>query len=90
MVVAHHQLRIDEDVPAKHQRNDDAVTKLDVLGGGKESGHEPEDDDDPKRAEKVGDPRGEVVLGLRGIEGEEDEDGKGEYEGLQDDARGVE
>lgn len=90
MIVAHHQLRVDKNVCAKDKRNDDTVSELHTFRCGEEGGHEAENDNNPERAKEVWNPGGEVVFGLRGEEGEEDEYGEGEDEGLQDNTRGVE
>lgn len=65
-VVAHDQLCVDENVAAENQRCDATVDEFDGATAGEEGCHEAEDDQHPERAEKVGDPRCKVVLGLAG------------------------
>ena len=90
VVLAHDKLRVDEDVRAEDEGGE---TTVDKLGGGvvgEEHGHEAEHEQAPERAEEVGHPRGEVVLGLAGKGREEDEDGGGQDDSVEDDGGLVE
>lgn len=90
MVVAHNQLRINEDIRREHQRTKHTVDKLEGAVERQENGHEAKEDHEPQRAEQVRHPVGEVVLGLAGEEGQGDEDAECQHEGLHDDPRVVE
>lgn len=90
VVLAHDELSVDEDIGAEDEGRDAAVDKF---GGGavrEEGGHEAKEDEAPEGTEKVGHPRGEVIAGLAGESGEEDEDAGGEDDGVEDQAGGVE
>jgi len=90
VVLAHDELRVDEDVSAEDEGSQAAVDELAGRAVGEEHGHESEQDEAPQRAEEVGHPRGEVVLGLAGEQGEEDEEAGGQYHGVEHDGRLVE
>lgn len=87
VVVADHELGIDEDVAREDQSSHNAVSKLHAAGLGEESSHEAEQDQHPERTKQVRHPAGEVVLGLTGKERQGDEDAEREDERLQDDSR---
>ena len=90
VVMSHDELSVYEDISGKDQRSRRTIHQFDCLAAGEESGHEAEDDQNPKRAEEIGSPAGEVVLGLTCEDGQEDEDRAGDDEGLQDDSAVVE
>lgn len=90
VVVAHDELGVDEDVAGEDERRDAAVHELQRAARGEEGGHEPEDDEEPQRAEQVGDPVREVVLGLAREQRQRDEDAQRDDQRLHDDPRVVE
>ena len=90
MVLAHDHLSVHEDVPAEDEGGESAVDEFHGGAIGEEGGHEAEEEKSPERAKEVGHPRGEVVLGLAGEEGQEDEDAGGEENGVQNDGRLIE
>jgi len=90
MVVAHDELRVDEDIAREDQRRDDPVHQLHRAVNREERGHEPEQDEHPQPAEQVGDPAREVVARLAREDGQRDEDAQREDERLDDDAGVVE
>ncbi len=85
MVLAEDQLGVHEDVAAEDERGQPAVDELAGAAVGEEGGHEAEQDQPPQPAEEVGHPRGEVVLGLAGEGGQEDEDAGREDNGVEHD-----
>lgn len=90
MVVPHDQLRIDQHVSGEDKRRHSPVHELHGRVHGKESGHEPEQDQHPEPTEQVGDPAREVVAGLAGEDGQGDKDAERDDEGFDDDAGVVE
>jgi hypothetical protein len=89
VVLAQHELRVNQDVAAEDERGNAAVDELARLAGWEEHVHEAEKHQAPERAEEVGHPAGEVVLGLAGKGGQEDEDATGEEDGVEDDGGAV-
>lgn len=85
VVLAHNELGVDEDVAGEDQGGEAAVDELAGAAVGEEGGHEAEEDEAPEGAEQVRHPGGEVVFGLAGEEGEEDEDAAGQDHGVEDD-----
>lgn len=74
MVVAQHELCVNQDIRAEDERADAAVDQLAGAGVGEEHVHEAEENESPERAEEVWHPRGKVVFRLAGEQGQEDED----------------
>lgn len=89
MVLAENHLGVDEDVGREEQCRDAAVDELAGAAVREEHEHEAEEDEAPEGAKKVGRPRGEVVFGLAGKQGEEDKDAAREDDGVEDDGRVV-
>lgn len=90
MMLPHHHLRIHQDISTEDQRRRPAVQQLTGRAVGEEHGHEAEEDEAPQRAKQVRHPRCEVVLGLAGEGGQEDEDACREDDGVEHDGRLVE
>lgn len=90
VVLAHDELGVDEDVGAEEEGGDAAIDELGGGAVGEEHGHEAEEDEGPEGAEEIGRPRGEVVLCLAREGREEDEDSRGEDDGVEDDGSLVE
>lgn len=90
MVVAHDELGIHKNVAGEDERRDAAVDELHGAAHGEEGGHEPEDDEQPQRAEQVGDPVRKVIFGLAREQRQRDEDAQRDDERLDDDPRVVE
>ena len=90
VIMPHDKLGVHKDITGEDQRSCRTVHQFDCLSPREERSHETEDDQDPKRAEEIGGPAGEVVLGLTREDGQEDEDRAGDDERLQDDATVVE
>lgn len=85
MVVAHDELRVDEDVGAEDESGSATVDKLGSRVIREEHGHETEENKSPESAEEVGHPRCKVILGLAGEQGEEDEDACSQDGGVEND-----
>lgn len=90
MVVAHHKLRIDQDVSAENQGSDGAVDQFYGTTVREESRHEAEDDENPEAAEEIRHPRRKVVLGLACEDCQGDKDSRGDDERFQNNLRLVE
>lgn len=90
VVVAQHELGVDEDVAREDEGGEPAVDQLGRAAVGEERGHEAEQDQAPQAAEQVRHPRREVVLRLAGEQREEHEDPARQDHGVQDDAGLVE
>lgn len=90
MVLAQDELGVDQDVAAEDERSQAAVDELAEAAGGQKHGHEAEEQQPPQGAEQVGHPAGEVVLGLAGEQGQEDEDAAGQDDGVEHDGGAVE
>ena len=90
MEVAHHHLRVHQDISTEDQSRNHSVDEFDSLAAWEERSHESENDQHPKSAEEVWLPCGEVVLGLAGEQAEEDEDASRDDQCLQHDAGFVE
>lgn len=86
----HTYLSVDQDVAAEDQGSYDAVAELDARRLREEGRHEAEQDKDPERAEQVGHPRREVVLGLASEERQGDKDAESEDERFDHDPAIVE
>jgi hypothetical protein len=86
VVLAQDHLGINQDVAAKDEGGDAAVDELSGGAVGEEHGHKAKEDQGPEAAKQVGHPRGEVVLGLAGEEGEEDENAGGQDNCIKNDA----
>jgi hypothetical protein len=85
MVVAHDELRVHKNVSRKHQRRDAAVDEFERAVHREESGHEPENDQQPQRAEQVWHPVRKIIFGLACEERQGDEDPQRDDECLHDD-----
>lgn len=90
MVMAHDELSIDEDISAEDESSEAAVDELGGRVMGEEHGDEAEHDEAPDGTEQVRHPRREVILGLAGEQGEEDEYPGGDNGGVEDDGAVVE
>jgi len=90
VVVSHDELGIHQNIPAKDKSRHSTIDQLNGAAARKKTGHEPEDNQHPQRAEEIGHPAREVVFGLAGEEGQGDEDAKREDECFDDDSRFVE
>lgn len=90
VVLTHDQLGVDEDVAAEDEGGKAAVDELAGAAVGEEGGHKAEQDESPQAAEQVGHPAGEVILGLAGEGGQEDEDAAREEHGVEHDGGLVE
>lgn len=90
MVVAQHELSIDQDIGAEDECADPAVNQLAGAGLRKEHVHEAEEDEGPEGAEEVRHPGSEVVFGLAGKERQEDEYTCRQDHGVEDYVRLVE
>ena len=82
VMLAQDHLGVDENIATEEKSTDAAIDELDGGAVREEHGHEAEEEDTPESTEEVGHPRGEVVLGLAGKEGEEDENASGEEYGV--------
>lgn len=90
VVMAHDELRINEDISTENQRSNTAINELHAAIVREESSHEPEDYEQPQPAKEVWHPVREIVFGLACKQGQSDEDSERDDEGLHDDARLVE
>jgi len=87
VVVADHELGINENVSREDQSSNNAVSELHAARLGEESSHEAEEDKHPKRTEQVRHPAGEVVLRLTGKQSQGNKDTEREDERLKNDSR---
>ena len=85
VVLAEHELGVNQDVAAENQSRNASVDELAGAGLREEHVHEAEEHQSPERAEKIRHPAREVVLGLAGEGGQEDEDSAGQKDGVQHD-----
>lgn len=85
VVRAHDELGVDEDVAAEDKGGQAAVDELGGGAVGQEHGDEAEEDQAPEGAKQVRHPRGEVVLGLEGERGQEDEHASRQEDGVEHD-----
>lgn len=90
VVMAHDELRINEDISTENERRNTAINELHAAIVREESSHEPEDDEQPQPAEEVWHPVREIVFGLACKQSQGDEDSERDDEGLHNDARVVE
>lgn len=90
VMLAQDKLGVDEYVGAEDEGGETAIDELSRGVIRKEHGDETKEDKAPEGAEKVGHPRGEVILGLAGECGEEDEYAGCKYHGVEDNGRLVE
>lgn len=86
----HDELGVDQDISAEDECGASTIDQFNGAAVREESGHEPENDEDPQRAKEVGHPTCKVVLGLASEEGQGDEDAEGDDERFNDNARLVE
>lgn len=78
MVVAHDQLRVDQNVAREDKRCDHSIAELNSAAVREEHGHEAKQDQDPERAKQVRHPACEVVLALASKQGKRNKDAERE------------
>ena len=90
MVMAQDKLRVDKDIATENKSCEAAIDEFTGRAVWEKHGHETEDDETPEGAEEVRHPRGEVILGLAGEKGKEDEDSGSKNDSIEYDGRLVE
>lgn len=90
MVVTHDHLGINQDIRTEQQSRNTTIDELTSGAVREEHGHEAEENQTPKGAEKVGHPGSEIVLGLAGESRKEDKNAGCEEDGVEHDGGLVE
>lgn len=83
VMLAHDHLGVDEDVGAEEKSSDTSIDKFAGRAVGEKHVHEAEHDESPQGTEQIRHPRSKVILGLAGEESQEDKDGSGQDDSVE-------
>lgn len=90
MVMAHHQLRVDQNVPTEDHSTANTIDELDRAVIREENVNESGEDEDPQCTEEVRHPGRKVVFGLAGEESEGKENAECKHKCLEHNLRIIE